>query len=306
MYRLIQATVTVCLMVTLTFVVVRLAPGDPALVFLGQVGSAYEYETLKKLMGLDRPLLVQFVEFLGNIVRGDFGESIFFAAPVVDLVLSRLPQTVLLALVTMLLVVVIGVPLGIVTAVYRKSLFERVVRIVTYSMQAMATFWIAILLILVFAVTLGWFPAFGGGSARHLVLPATALAIPLIARVVRFVRSGLLEILNADYVRTARSKGLPEGTVVRRHAMRNILIPLVTDLGLRFGWLLGGAVIIETVFSWPGLGSLTVTAVQNRDYPLVQGTVLVFAAMFLLVNLLLDLLYAVIDPRLRFTAPAEP
>jgi peptide/nickel transport system permease protein len=298
-YRLAQAIVTAFLMVTLVFVAVRLAPGDPALVFLGQVGSAYEYESLKKLMGLDRPLIVQYVDFLSRIVRADLGKSIFFATPVQDLVAVRLPQTALLAAVTMLIVVIVGVPLGVATAVYRDSWFERAVRIVTYSTQAMATFWIGILLILAFAVYLRWLPAFGGGSLRHFVLPAAALALPLIARVVRFVRSGLLEVLRTDYVRTARSKGLGEITVVRRHALRNILIPLVTDLGLRLGWLLGGAVIIETIFNFPGLGNLTVSAVTNRDYPLVQGAVLVFASMFLLTNILVDMTYFLIDPRLR-------
>lgn len=299
LYRLSQAAFTAFLVVTLVFIVVRLAPGDAALVFIGQAGSAYEYDSLKRLMGLDRPILVQYADFLARILRADLGRSLINRTPVFDLVIYRLPLTVLLACVTMGVVVVVGVPIGIATAVYRGSVFERLIRTLTYSMQALATFWIAILLILIFAVRLRWLPAFGGGSVSHLILPAVSLALPLIARVVRFVRSGLLEVMQTDYVRTARSKGLTEGLVVRRHGLRNILIPLVTDLGLRFGWLLGGAVIVETVFVWPGLGSLMVTAVQQRDYPLVQAAVLVFVTLFLLTNLFIDILYKWIDPRLR-------
>lgn len=299
LHRLSQAAITVFLVVTLVFVVVRLAPGDAALVLIGQAGSAYEYDSLKKLMGLDRPILVQYAEFLARILRADLGQSLINRTPALDLVISRLPLTVLLACVTMGVVIVVGVPIGIATAVYRGSALERLIRTLTYSMQALATFWIAILLILIFAVRLRWLPAFGGGSVSHLILPVISLALPLIARVVRFVRSGLLEVMQTDYIRTARSKGLTESLVVRRHGLRNILIPLVTDLGLRFGWLLGGAVIVETVFVWPGLGSLLVTAVQQRDYPLVQAAVLVFVTLFLLTNLLIDIVYKWIDPRLR-------
>jgi ABC-type dipeptide/oligopeptide/nickel transport system permease component len=298
--RLAQLLVVSLFVVTIVFAAVRLAPGDPAMVMVGEVANPYAYESLKEVMGLNVPIPLQYVNFLRGLIRGDLGESVFYNVPIMELVLERLPATFVLAVVTLTWVLLLGVPIGLFTAIRRGSWAEYAVRVLVYFTQAAATFWVAIMLILFFSVTLNLLPAFGSGTPAHIILPSMALGLPLIARVVRFVRTGMLEILESDYVRTARSKGLRERVVVWRHAFRNVLIPLVTDTGLRFGWLLGGAVIVETVFAWPGIGSLTATAVQMRDYPLVQGCVLIFALLFLAVNVIVDITYTWIDPRIRF------
>ncbi len=298
--RFIQMLVTLFLMATLVFLAIRLTPGDPAQIFLGDVGSPHQYESLRELMGLDRPLYVQYLDFLQGLVTGDLGESLFDGQPVMNRISHRILPTVTLALTTMFAVVLLGIPLGLLAAAAPGSFLDVVIRIVTYSIQAVANFWLAILLIMFFSIRLQWFPTFGQGGPAHLVLPAASLGIPFLARVVRFVRGGILEVLDSDFVRTARSKGLSRVVVVTKHAFRVTLIPLVTDLGLRLGWLLGGTVIIETVFAWPGLGSLTVDAVRTRDYPLVEASVLILSAFFLVTNFFIDLTYGLLDPRVRY------
>ncbi len=298
--RFIQMLVTLFLMATLVFLAIRLTPGDPAQIFLGDVGSPHQYESLRELMGLDRPLYVQYLDFLQGLVTGDLGESLFDGQPVMNRISHRILPTVTLALTTMFAVVLLGIPLGLLAAAAPGSFLDVVIRIVTYSIQAVANFWLAILLIMFFSIRLQWFPTFGQGGPAHLVLPAASLGIPFLARVVRFVRGGILEVLDSDFVRTARSKGLSRVVVVTKHAFRVTLIPLVTDLGLRLGWLLGGTVIIETVFAWPGLGSLTVDAVRTRDYPLVEASVLILSAFFLVTNFFIDLSYGLLDPRVRY------
>lgn len=298
--RFLQMLVTLFLMATLVFLAIRLTPGDPALIFLGDAGSAYEYQSLRELMGLERPLYVQYADFLRGLFTADLGESLFDGQPVMNRISHRILPTVTLALVTMAGVILLGIPLGLLAAATRGSILDTVIRMVTYSVQAVANFWLAILLIMFFSVRLHWFPTFGAGGPAHLVLPAVSLGIPFLARVVRFVRGGILEVLDSDFVRTARGKGLSRMVVVTKHAFRVTLIPLVTDLGLRLGWLLGGTVIIETVFAWPGLGSLTVEAVRARDYPLVEGAVLVLSAFFLVTNFFIDLSYGLLDPRVRY------
>ncbi|MBM4466063.1 MAG: ABC transporter permease [Chloroflexi bacterium] len=298
--RLIQLLVLAVIVVTIVFAAVRIVPGDPAMIMLGQIATPYEYESLKKIMGLDQPIPVQYVLFLKGLAVGDMGKSVFYGKPVMGMVVERLPATLGLAVVTMIWILLVGVPIGIYTACHQGSWADYIMRLLVYFTQAAATFWVAIMLILVFSVKLDLLPSFGSGTLAHVILPTTALGLGLVARVARFVRSGMLEVLGTDYVRTARGKGLAENRVMYGHAFRNVMIPLVTDTGLRFGWLLGGAVIVETVFSWPGLGSLTTTAVQMRDYQLVQGCVLVFALLFLVVNLLIDVSYTLIDPRIRY------
>ena len=298
--RFLQMLVTLLIMATMVFLAIRLTPGDPAQIFIGDVGSPHQYESLRELMGLDRPLYVQYAEFLQGLFTADLGESLFDGRPVMDRISRRILPTVTLALTTMVGVVLLGVPLGLLSAAAPGSFLDTVIRMVTYSVQAVANFWLAILLIMFFSIRLRWFPAFGAGGPSHLVLPAVSLGIPFLARVVRFVRGGILEVLDSDFVRTARSKGLSEVVVVTKHAFRVTLIPLITDLGLRLGWLLGGTVIIETVFAWPGLGSLTVEAVRTRDYPLVEGSVLILSAFFLVTNFFIDLSYGLLDPRVRY------
>ncbi len=298
--RLIQVLITVFIIVTIVFVAVRLAPGDPAAVMAGQMGSVYEYESIRSFMGLDRPFHLQYIDYLKGLLKGDLGESVFFSKPVTSMILYRMPYTLQIALMAVLSTILIGVPLGVYCSVKRNSLIGYVLLILAYSGQATAEFWLGIMFVFVFSVKLGIFPSFGAGTLAHIVLPTASLTFPLIARVIRFVRTGLLEIMQEDFIRTARSKGLSERVVLYKHAFRNMLIPLVTDMGLRFGWLLGGVVVVEAVFKWPGLGSLMVAAVQSRDYPLIQGCVLVFAFLFLFVNVFIDIIYTFIDPRIRY------
>lgn len=293
--------VTLFIMASFVFMIIRLSPGDPALILLGDVGSPGDYATLRELMGLDRPLLMQYWDFLVRLSTLDFGHSLITGENVTAAIVQRIPPTVTLALGTMAMVILLGVPLGLVAAATVGGPLDAVIRYVTYSIQAVANFWLAILLIVVFAVQLNWLPAYGSGTLSHLVLPVISLGLPLLARVVRFVRSGILDVMNHDYIRTARSKGVSNTRIVAMHAFRPTMIPLITDLGLRLGWLLGGTVIIETVFAWPGLGKLTVEAVQTRDYPLVEGSVLILSTIFLLTNFLVEMFYGALDPRIRYS-----
>ena len=299
--RLIQVLITVWIIVTIVFIAVRLAPGDPAQVMIGRMGSMADYETIRSFLGLDRPFHVQYYEYISGLLKGDLGESVYFYEPVLKMILYRIPYTLQLALLAVLSTIVIGVPLGIYCSVKQNSLTSFVLLSLAYSGQATAEFWLAILLVFIFAVKLRILPSFGAGTLVHIILPTASIAFPLVARVIRFVRSGLLDIMQEDFIRTARSKGLDERVVLYKHALRNILIPLVTDMGLQFGWLLGGVVVVEAVFKWPGLGSLLVAGALTRDYPLIQGCILVFAFLFLFINLLIDILYTFIDPRISYS-----
>lgn len=299
--RFVQVLITVFIIVTIVFVAVRLAPGDPAAVMTGPAGDVYTYESIRSYMGLDRPWHLQYIDYFKGILTGNLGISIFFTKPVTELIIYRLPATLQLAFFAVLSTILIGVPLGIYCSVRRKSLIGKALLILAYSGQSMAEFWLGIVLVFIFSVKLGLLPSFGRGTLAHIILPAASITFPLVARVLRFIHSGLLEIMQSDYIRTARSKGLSERVVLYKHAFRNMLIPLVTDMGLRFGWLLGGMVVVETVFKWPGLGSLMVQAVSSRDYALIQGCVLVFSFLFIIVNVLIDIIYTFIDPRIRYS-----
>lgn len=299
--RFVQVLITVFIIVTIVFVAVRLAPGDPAAVMTGPAGDVYTYESIRSYMGLDRPWHLQYIDYFKGILTGNLGISIFFTKPVTELIIYRLPATLQLAFFAVLSTILIGVPLGIYCSVQRKYLIGKALLILAYSGQSMAEFWLGIVLVFIFSVKLGLLPSFGRGTLAHIILPAASITFPLVARVLRFIHSGLLEIMQSDYIRTARSKGLSERVVLYKHAFRNMLIPLVTDMGLRFGWLLGGMVVVETVFKWPGLGSLMVQAVSSRDYALIQGCVLVFSFLFIIVNVLIDIIYTFIDPRIRYS-----
>lgn len=299
--RFVQVLITVFIIVTIVFVAVRLAPGDPAAVMTGPAGDVYTYESIRSYMGLDRPWHLQYIDYFKGILTGNLGISIFFTKPVTELIIYRLPATLQLAFFAVLSTILIGVPLGIYCSVRRKSLIGKALLILAYSGQSMAEFWLGIVLVFIFSVKLGLLPSFGRGTLAHIILPAASITFPLVARVLRFIHSGLLEIMQSDYIRTARSKGLSERMILYKHAFKNMLIPLVTDMGLRFGWLLGGMVVVETVFKWPGLGSLMVQAVSSRDYALIQGCVLVFSFLFIIVNVLIDIIYTFIDPRIRYS-----
>jgi peptide/nickel transport system permease protein len=254
---------------------------------------------LRSQLGLDRPILVQYLQFLGNVAVGDLGDSYRFRQPALGLVLDRLPATLLLAGASLLIALVMALPLGILAAVYRNTWIDTLATGISLIGQAMPVYWLGLLGILLFAVQWRLLPSMGGGSFAALILPATTLAVYSASRIMRLTRSAMLDVLHQDYVRMARAKGLSEGKVLIKHALRNASIPIVTIIGLQFGGLLGGAVITETVFAWPGVGRLAVNAVQQRDFPVVQAVTVVIAIAFSLINLIVDLLYAKLNPRVR-------
>lgn len=282
----------------ITFVATRLS-GDVTYLMVPMDASLEEIAATRAKYGLDRPLSVQFAAYLGNLLTGDFGTSIKYDTPAIGLVLSRLPATVLLALTGFALALGIGVTLGILAARFRGTPVDTGATLFSLVGQAMPGFWVAIMLQLMFAVKLGWLPTGGMGSLQHLVLPAIAVSWFSIAAFMRLTRSSMLDVLDSDYVKLARIKGNPEPVVIVKHAFRNALIPLVTFAGLNLGALLGGTVVIETVFAWPGVGQLMVASIGARDYPVVQAGVLVTATIFIVVNLLVDVLYGMLDPRIR-------
>jgi peptide/nickel transport system permease protein len=300
--RLLHGVFVVWGVVTAVFFLVRLT-GDPAVFLVDQSATRAEIEHARHLLGLDRSLPEQYGAFLLAAPRGDFGESIRSKQPAMRLVLQHLwPATVELAVVAALLSTVLAVPLGVLSATHKDGMADHVSRLGSLLLQSMPGFWLGLLLILLFAVELrGLLPAYGSGTWRHLILPAVALAAAPLAPNARLVRAGMLDVLQQDFVRTARAKGVPERTVLYRHAFKNAAIPFITVTGLSLGFMLSGAIIIETVFAWPGLGRLIVQAVPGRDFPVIQAGVFVFALIFVALNLLVDLLYAVVDPRVRLS-----
>jgi peptide/nickel transport system permease protein len=300
--RLLHGVFVVWGVVTAVFFLVRLT-GDPAVFLVDQSATRAEIEHARHLLGLDRSLPEQYGVFLLAAPRGDFGESIRSKQPAMRLVLQHLwPATVELAVVAALLSTVLAVPLGVLSATHKDGMADHVSRLGSLLLQSMPGFWLGLLLILLFAVELrGLLPAYGSGTWRHLILPAVALAAAPLAQNARLVRAGMLDVLQQDFVRTARAKGVPERTVLYRHAFKNAAIPFITVTGLSLGFMLSGAIIIETVFAWPGLGRLIVQAVPGRDFPVIQAGVFVFALIFVALNLLVDLLYAVVDPRVRLS-----
>jgi peptide/nickel transport system permease protein len=282
------------------FGLIHLAPGDPARLMLYDTAPEEEVQAMRKTLGLDQPLYLQYWLFLSHAVRGDLGRSLYYKQPALRIILEHLPATAELTFAALLISLAVAVPMGIVSAVRRDSFWDYAGMLLATVGQATPVYWLGLMLILFFAVQLRILPTSGRGGIEHLILPSVALGAPLMALVTRMVRSGMLDILGEDYVRTARAKGLAERLIVLRHALRNIMIPLVTIVGLQFGALLGGAVITETVFAWPGVGRLVVTAITARDYPLVQAATLLISFYFVAINLLLDVLYVYIDPRIRF------
>jgi ABC-type dipeptide/oligopeptide/nickel transport system permease component len=296
--RLARALIAVWLVSTVVFVVMRLS-GDPVPLLLPPDAPRSEYARVAKELGTDRSLPVQYGVFLGNAIRGDFGRSIHFREPAALVVLGYLPATAQLGLTAFALALVVAIPIGVVSAVRRNSLVDQVAMAVALVGQSAPTFFVGILLILVLSLKAGWLPTSGRGDWTHLVLPAMTLGAFAMASIARLTRSALLEVLRADYVRTARAKGLRERGVVIKHALRNAAIPIVTITGLQFGTLLGGAVVTETVFAWPGIGRLAIQSIYNRDYPIVQCVVFLSALLFIVINLTVELIYGVLDPRIR-------
>jgi len=273
---------------------------DPALVLLPLDAEMKDIETFKKQMGLDRPILIQYGDFLQKaIFHGDFGQSLVAKVPALQLIAERLPATLQLTVAVMIIVNLVSIPAGIISAVRRYSLADNVVTFVALVGQAMPLYWFGIMLMIIFGVWLRWFPISGSGSLAHLVLPAITLGSWILPINMRLVRSGMLDVLNQDYIRTARAKGLTEKKVLIKHAFRNAAVPLITILGMQIGLLLGGAVVTETVFAWPGMGRLAVDSIRVGDYPVVQAVVVVFAFFVIIGNLLADILAALTDPRIR-------
>jgi peptide/nickel transport system permease protein len=306
--RLAGMLIVMLLVATLVFIITRLAPGDPAAVMLGEQATAADIAQLRASYGLDKPLPVQFAYWLGELAQGNLGQSIFLQRPVAQALAERAEPTFFLTLFAMSLAILIGVPCGIAAAVWRNSWVDQVFSGFAMLGASIPSFWLGLILMQIFAVSLGWFPVAGYGDPgvplsnrlHHLVLPAIVLGVVNSALILRFSRASMLDVLGEDHIRTARAKGVSERRVVLHHALRNALIPVVTVLGLTFALLIGGAIVTETVFGLPGIGNLVVSAVLRRDYPVIQGALLVIAGMYVLINLAIDLLYLVIDPRVKY------
>lgn len=298
--RLIGLVPVLLGVIFVTMLTIELIPGDPVAIMLGENAREEQVEALRAHLGLDQPFPVRYVKYVGNVLTGDLGRSIQTNRSVLAEIADVWPNTLLLAIAAMALAIVVGITVGIISAIRPYGLIDTVARVVALIGLSMPIFWLGLVLLYAFAYYFRLFPVGGTGSARHYVLPAVALATPSIGVLSRMTRSSLLEVMGEDFIRTARAKGLKGARVITGHALRNAMIPVMSVVGLQFGQLLGGAVLTETVFSWPGLGRLTVRGIFARDYVLVQGAVLTFAMAFVFINLLIDLSYAYIDPRIHY------
>lgn len=289
----------------IVFLMMRLLPGDPALQALGGAAASEvtgeQVEALREEWGLNDPLPVQYIAWLRHAVQGDFGRSTVSRVPARDEIISRFPATLQITIAALLVSVTLGVSSGLLAAVKPNSFLDRTSMVIALLGICTPSFWLGLMLMLLFSVKLGWLPTFGKGGISHLILPAFTLGLGGAGVIARLTRSSMLEVLGDDYIRTARSKGLREARVVYRHALKNAVIPVITLVGLEFGFLLSGSVVTETVFSYPGIGLLLITSINNRDFPIVQGVILLFAVQFVLVNLVVDLLYAWVDPRIAYS-----
>ena len=299
--RLVLAVLTFWAVSTIVWGLLYLT-GDPVAILLaGTPAGQTDVEQLRHALGFDRPLPIQYLHFLSAAAQGDLGNSLRSGEPALLLVSRRVGFTVQLALLAMTLALVVSIPVGIVSAMFRGSLTDRTLMLLSMVGQSMPIFWVGLLMIAVFAVELRWFPAGGAGGIKYLFLPAATLALYPMARIARLVRSSLLDVLNRDYILAARARGLREALVVGKHALKNAALPVITIVALQFGYMLGGAVITETIFGWPGVGLFTVTAIHERDFPVVQAAVVLASGMFIALNFLVDLLYGWLDPRIRFS-----
>ncbi len=307
--RLLMAVPVLFVVTLIAFIIMHMTPGDITRTILGQEARPEDVAALRARLGLDQPIAVQYAQFLGHALSGDLGQSIKFRRPVTEMVLERLPTTITLAFTAILLTILIAIPLGIIAAMGRGGIADFATMLIALIGVSAPSFWVALMLIYFFSYRMHIFPATGLpgldtaglGALSHLVLPATSLALMSSALTARMVRSNMLEVLNRDFIRTAHAKGLSHRRVILRHALRNALIPTVTVIGLQLSGLLGGAVVTETVFALPGVGSLAVDAISARDFPVVQGVVLLLACIVTLVNLIVDLLYGVLDPRISYS-----
>ncbi|HEY8863503.1 MAG TPA: ABC transporter permease [Candidatus Dormibacteraeota bacterium] len=299
--RVVSSVPTLWGVATVVFVMARLLPGDPARVIAGVLASPEDVERIRQSMGLDKPLWVQYGNFLGSLLRLNLGTSAHTNAPVIEEIGSRLPYTVELAVVALVIAVTVGLLAGVAAAMRRNTMLDLLISSFSVFGVSMPVYWLGLMMIIVFAIYLHLLPAAGADEPASIVMPAVTLALFSLGLIARMTRSSMLEVLGQDYVRTARAKGAPLRSVVFRHALRNALLPIMTVIGLQFGALLGGAVVTETVFAWPGVGRLLIDSIFFRDYPVVQGLVLMFGTTFVVINLLVDLLYAYVDPRIHYT-----
>lgn len=298
--RLLSLLTVVFGVITLVFFLIHIVPGDPVQVMLGESATLADQAQLREQLGLDQPLSQQWLNYLRQLRHGDLGQSLHSQEPIVDILLQRLPATIELAAAGLFIAILIAIPLGSLAAWRQNTLYDQSAMIFSLLGVSIPNFWMGPLLIVIFSLNLGWFPVSGREGWSSLVLPALTLGTALAAILARMVRATLLEVLHEDYIRTARAKGLNEITIVLHHALRNAALPIITILGLQLGTLLGGAVITETIFAWPGIGQLTIESIQRRDYPVVQACVLLISLSYVVINTLTDLLYAWLDPRVRY------
>ncbi|MFZ0663680.1 MAG: nickel ABC transporter permease [Acidobacteriaceae bacterium] len=299
LFRLVYAVPVVWLVVSIVFILIHLVPGDPVEQMLGEGARPADIVALRHAYGLDKPLGTQYLHYWAGVLHGNLGHSIRLNDSITHLVLTRYPYTVELTVAALIIAVLISVPAGVASSLRRDRWQDRLLSFVSLLGLSFPAFALGPILILLVSIKLGWLPVSGAGGLTHLILPAITMGSALAAILTRMVRTAMLEELGQDYIRTARAKGLPERTVVYKHALRNALIPVITLLGLQFGALLAGAIVTETIFSWPGIGRLTVSAINNRDYPLLQGCILAIGLTYVLVNLATDIMYVVINPRIR-------
>ena len=295
--RFFSSILVILAMIFLVMLILDIIPGDPVSLFLGESATQEMVTELRAQIGLDKPLILRYVDYIWKLLHGDLGRSLREMAPVSHLIGHALPNTLILTLAGMFLTIAVGIPLGLVSGARPGSVMDHLSRLASLIGLCMPVFWIGLVLMFFFSLKLAWFPVGGTGSLAHLVLPAVTLASYSIASLARMTRSSIMEVLGEDYIRTARAKGLSFSAVVLKHGFGNAMIPIITVIGMQVGHLMGGAILTETVFAWPGLGRLMVGAIMDRDYPLLQGTILVFAASYIFINLIVDLSYGFIDPR---------
>lgn len=305
--RIIQLIPTLLIVAVIVFFITRMLPGDPAAVMLGPQASAEDIAAYSEKLGFNDPLYLQFFDYLINLVSFDFGNSLTYNQPIVDLLMERFPNTIILAVSALIIAVLVGVPAGIIAARKQNSIIDYLVTSLSLVGVSIPIFWLGVMLVLLFSVNLGWLPTIGMGSLQnglwdfisHLLLPSIALATIPTAEFARIIRASMLETISQDYIKTARAKGLKEHIVIYKHAFKNALTPLLTVLGLQFSSLLGGAVLTETIFSWPGMGLLIVDAIEKRDFVVVQSTVIFIAVIYVVINLIIDILYKVVNPKVN-------
>ncbi|RKZ37670.1 MAG: glutathione ABC transporter permease GsiC [Gammaproteobacteria bacterium] len=299
--RLLSTLTVILGVITLIFLLIHLVPGDPVQAMLGETATPTDLEALRQALGLNQPLFTQWWQYMTHLLQGDLGTSLYSQEPIIDIMIERFPATLELAIAGLLVAILIALPLGSIAALRKDTIYDNSAMVFSLLGVSIPNFWLGPLLILLFSLTLGWFPVSGRENFLSLILPALTLGTALSAILARMIRSTLLEVLNEDYIRTARAKGLRESAIVIHHALRNASLPIITILGLQLGTLLGGAVITEIIFAWPGIGQLTIESIQRRDYPLVQACILLISVSYVLINTLTDVLYAWLDPRVRYS-----